>query len=665
MRNWKSGLAVPAVLLSGLFISTTTQAQSTQKIPAVEVRTYSKASEIPVETFFRRAEFQQMALSPKGDRLAALAPHKGRDNLVVIDLAKRTRQVITSFEELDVADFQWINNDRLALRVADGRDVTGNVRYRGTYAINWDNTELRDLSTYDGKVVNISFLQRTFDDSPDVIVGMNGRTREFTDVYRLNTRNGRAELLSFDSPGRTTSWRVDWNGVPRVAFRSEEKTGMTSVWIRATPDAKWEKISEGAQGDEVIRPVQFDFDNKTMYVASNVGRDKSAIYKYDPVTKKMGELVFEHPLIDVTGGLIFGRAEKKLLGIRYSAEKDSVKWFDPQMDTLQRQLDSTLANKTNVISFGGDDRKHMLIFSHSPTDPGEYIIFDSAKAALEPVAKTRPWIPTGLMAERRFIKYKARDGMEIPAWITIPHGSNGKNLPLVVNIHGGPWVRVYSEIQWGRRPEAQFLASRGYMVLEPEPRASDGFGLKLLNGGQRQYGLAMQDDITDGVKYMIEQGMADKNRVCLFGASYGGYATLMGLAKEPDMFKCGVATVALVDLETYITITYADYSSGTQGAEDPYFKRWVGDLKTEKQKLNETSPNYVASRIKAPVMLTMGSDDRRVPLVQGQKMRDSIEAANGKVTWKVYTGEGHGFNKDENNFDFYGRVDKFLAENLK
>lgn len=638
--------------------------QATQKLSPIAV-TSTKASQIPVETFFKRPEFAQMVLSPKGDRLAALAPSGGRDNLVIIDLNKRTRNIITSFETLDVAAFDWINNERLVLRLSDGRDVSGRASYRGQYAVNWDGSELRDLSKINGKSLDVQVIQRSFDDSPDVIVEMNERTRDYVDVYKFNTKTARFKLLSFDSPGKTTGWVVDWNGVPRVAFSEDGENYSTTAWIRADENSKWEKISQYAQGDESIEPIAFDFDNKTLFVTSNVGRDKYAIYKYDMASKKLGELVFEHPLVDVKGGLIFSRPDKKLLGINFNAEERGTKWFDPTMDLIQKQLDGTMKGMRNAISFGGDERKKMLVFSSSPKDPGEYVLYDAENPAIEPIVKTQPWLNPSLMSERKFIKYKARDGMEIPAWITIPAGTEGKNLPLVVNIHGGPWVRAYSGTQWGSRPEAQFLASRGYLVLEPEPRASDGFGRKLLNGGQRQYGLAMQDDITDGVLHLIKEGMADKKKVCLFGASYGGYATLMGLAKEPDMFKCGVATVALVDLETYITINYADYSSRSGGADNPYFKRWVGDLKTDSQKLKDTSPNNLASRIKAPVMISMGASDARVPLVQGQKMRDALLAANKPVDWKVYAGEGHGFNKDENRFDYYGRVEKFLAEHLK
>lgn len=668
MRKFSAVVASAALVVAGALGTSPAFAQQKLDKIVVEASTYKDASQIPVEVFFKRAEYAQMVLSPKGDRLAAVVPFKGRDNLVVIDLAKRTRQVITSFETLDVGSFSWVSNDRLLLTLGDGRDVLGRLTYKGQYAVDWDGSNIRDLSKVNGRVTRINLLRGNSDSNPEVVVSMAERSRRALDVYRFDTKTGRYKLLSFDSPGETTGWVVDWDGVPKAAIRNEDNIGKNTVWVRASENDKWEKISEIFQGDESIRPLAFDGDNKTLYVSSNVGRDKAAIYKYDIVTKKLGDLVFEHPLIDVDGDggfsrLIFSRSEKKLLGISYSAEMPAVKWFDPALETLQKQLDATLKGKINSIGLA-DNRSKMLVYSSSATDSGEYLLYNSENPGLEPIAKTRPWLNPELMPERKFIKYKARDGLEIPAWVTIPKGSTGKNLPLVVNIHGGPWVRSYSGVQWGR-PEAQFLASRGYVVLEPEPRASDGFGLKLLNAGRKQYGLAMQDDITDGVLHLVKEGIVDKDKVCLFGASYGGYATLMGLAKEPDMFRCGIALVALVDLETYMTITYADYSEGVKGVDDPFFLRWVGDLRTEKQKLRDTSPNYLAAKIKAPIMLTMGSDDQRVPLVQGEKMRNALRENNKRVDWNVYTGEGHGINKDENRFDYYSRVEKFLAEHMK
>jgi dipeptidyl aminopeptidase/acylaminoacyl peptidase len=253
--------------------------------------------------------------------------------------------------------------------------------------------------------------------------------------------------------------------------------------------------------------------------------------------------------------------------------------------------------------------------------------------------------------------------MEIPAWVTIPKGG-GKNLPLVVNIHGGPHVRAYQWTSWGRWPEAQFLASRGYVVLEPEPRGSQGWGRKHYYASFKQWGRAMQDDITDGALHLAKEGLVDRDRMCLHGASYGGYATLQGLVKEPDLWKCGSAFLAVSDLGLMQEIAYSD----TMQLSDYYqgdFPVLVGDRSKDRALFDEVSPARNAARIKAPVLLAMGAADVRVPVAHGDRMRSALESAGKKVEYVIYPGEGHGFNRDEHVFDHYRRVEKFLAQHLK
>ncbi|HEX4944365.1 MAG TPA: S9 family peptidase, partial [Usitatibacteraceae bacterium] len=627
------------------------------------------AKDIPVETFLKRGQYGSMILSPDGSRLAALSPLKGRNNLVVLDLAKRTRNVITSFEAVDVANFSWINNDRVCFSVADGQEVSGRFTFRGSYCINQDGSGVRDFSEFARR--GMTLYARTQDGSAKAYVGMNSRTRDSQDVYLLDTASGRSELLTFDSPGRVISWVLDWNNVPRVAVSSPERESndalaWTQVWYREGKDAKWEKLwefsqlAEGARSDDYA-PLAFDFDNTTLYVSHNAGRDKRAIYKYDTKARKMGELVFEHPLIDVSGGLVFSRAQKKLLGIRYSAEKPSVKWFDPAMERLQSQLDSTLKGTFNSFALAPDNENLALIFAYSDTDPGMYHLLDRAKPSIESLVRTREWLDPALMSERRFIRYKARDGLEIPAWVTIPRGSSGKNLPLIVHVHGGPWVRVYGG---GFGLEAQFFASRGYAVLEPEPRASTGFGKKLLRSGYKQWGQAMQDDINDGALYLVKEGIADARRMCIFGGSYGGYAASIGPARDPDFWKCAAPYVAVTDLGLMQTIAYSDISWASDFLQTD-FKKMVGDSDADREMFAKTSAVQLAGRVKAPIFLSMGSDDVRVPITHGEKFRDALERNGKKIEYVVYPGEGHGYNKDEHRFDFYRRLEKFFAENLK
>jgi dipeptidyl aminopeptidase/acylaminoacyl peptidase len=654
-------------------------AQATQKLSTIQV-TSTKASEIPVETFFKRPQYTGMALSPDGKKLAARVPLKGRNNLVIIDLAARTRNVITSFETTDVADITWINNERVFIGLADGQDVTGRFNYRGQWAINADGSEARDLTiiganpnvsgTDRNKFTRLDLVSRTFDNTPDMIVESNQRTRDSNDLYRINTKTSKMTLLSFDSPGNVSAWVLDRNLVPRIARRAEERKDKDSrltysLWHRANAESKYEKFfeSEAEEFSQGINPIAFDFDNKTLYVSSNLGRDKAAIYKYDLEAKKLGELVFEHPLIDVRGGLIFSRTQKKLMGINYDADKPAVKWFDPEMGKLQSQIDSTFPNTINTLTASDGSASNILLFARSEVDPGTYHLYDQEKKALESIVPTREWLSPALMSDRKFITYKARDGMEIPAWVTIPKGTLGKNLPLVVHIHGGPRVRSYYGAQWGRG-EAQFLASRGYVVLEPEPRGSTGFGRKHDMAGHKQWGLSMQDDLTDGALHLVKEGIVDKNRMALFGGSYGGYATLQGMVKEADLFKAGVAYVAVSDLTLLQKVSWSDTARLSDYLQTDY-RKLVGDSSADQSQFELTSPARNASKVKGPILLVMGSDDIRVPLIHGERMRDALKDAGKPVEWVVYKGEGHGFNKDENVIDFYTRIEKFLAANLK
>jgi hypothetical protein len=355
----------------------------------------TKASEIPVETFFQRPKYNSMALSPTGDLLGALAPAAGRTQLAIIDLKNRSANVLTSFKEFDVVDFLWINDNRLFFRVGDTKDASGQQRYRGTYAIDRDGSNIRDLT---GLLKNTGFRQvvplaQVFDGSDDMIVAANERTADYLDAYRLNTKTGRFTLLTFNNPGETVGFVVDRNLVARIAFSRGEGSN-TIVYHRANADAKWEKIGENDIASETLTPLAFDYDNRTLYVSTHNGKDRTAIYKYDTEAKKLGELVFEHPLIDINGGLIFDRSQKKLVGISYNASRRETKWFDSKFEALQKQIDQSLTGLENTVTFAPLNPKNMLIFSSSDTFSGDHSLFDAEKLVLEKLPGTREWLPS-------------------------------------------------------------------------------------------------------------------------------------------------------------------------------------------------------------------------------------------------------------------------------
>jgi dipeptidyl aminopeptidase/acylaminoacyl peptidase len=646
---------------------------------ATSVMAQKTAADIPAETFFKRSQYNAMVLSPNGERLAATIPARGRDNLVVIDLKARTRKVITAFDTFDVFGIRWVNNERLCFSVADGKDVSGTFNFHGNYCINHDGAHIRDFTKLGarpdsvGGFTRIEFLALTHDGSPEVYAQMWQRSRYSADVYRFNTMNGRYQLLTLDSPGNVRQWILDRNNVPRIAVSQpqEEREGRNrEVWYRENADAKWELLDKAEMlADTIamsasIRPIAFDYDNITLYIASSQGREKSAIYKFDTKTRKKGELVWENPIIDASGAqLVFSRTEKRLLGVRWNADKPGVKWSDPEMEKLQKMVDATFSKTFNRVFLTSEGNSTGLIMISSDAQPPIYYLLDRAKPSVEKLAETREWLDPNLMAERKFVKYKARDGLEIPAWVTIPKGSEGKKLPLIVHVHGGPWVRVYGWEEWGR-PDAQFWASRGYLVLQPEPRGSTGFGGKHLRLGMKQWGQTMQDDITDGAMHLVKEGLADPKRMCIYGGSYGGYASAMALAKDPDLWRCGAPYVAVTDLFLFQNLATSDISRFSDFLEGS-FKRVVGDSDADKEMFEKYSPARQAHRIKAPVMLAMGSEDIRVPIDHGNALRDAIQRAGGQVEYIVYNGEAHGWNKDENVFDFYKRLEKFFEKNLK
>ncbi len=614
---------------------------------------YGHADEMPVEVLFQRAAYGQMQLSPDGMYLAGIARFKGRSNLNVIDLEKRQATLVTKFDNSDVLQFAWINNNRLLFAAGDAEDASGTARSDGWFAVDRDGSRWRRLGGF-------TFLGLSPDGGDDIIVAARKRGVTINDVYRLNTWTQRSELLSFDSPSSNVlTWVVDREGVPRAAHSYDK--GIHTLWFRESDKSPWVRIDEGTEFRLHIIPLAFDYDNKTLYVAATRDGDKRAIYTYDVQSKKLGKLIAGSRQANIDTP-IFSRAKRALVGVSYQAYEPGVVWLDADMVRLQQSIDKALPDTYNVLQVADENPHRAVVFAYSDVDPGTNYLLDIDQLKLEEIARPRPWIDPKQMAARKPVTYDARDGLEIPAYLTLPRNSSDKKPPLVVIIHGGPWVRGFF---WGFDTLAEFFASRGYAVLEPEFRGSDGYGWKLFSAGIKQWGLAMQDDITDGVEWLIRQGLVDKDRICLYGASYGGYATLWGLMKTPELYKCGVAVVAVTDISLMFDIAWSDTARSSYGFLDYGARDLIGDPDNDAEKFKSVSPLFNAEKLKAPVLLAYGAADQRVPLRHGQVFRAALDKYGKTYEWVVYGNEGHGFNKDENRFDFYRRVDAFLKKYLQ
>lgn len=638
-----------------------------------------------VDTLTRPPIYADMRLSPDGTKAAAITRQPGRANLIVIDLKTRTSKVVTNFTRFDIAQYWWVNARRACFIAADFSVGTGVTAYTGTFCVDADGGRFTDL-TYVGLRPAASGAQArgvprfltplapVGADSDEFYVSCECRARGSADVYRVDTHTGRMELVTVRSPGSVVQWVLDRNKVARVAVRVEEREGeepfrRRTVWHRTDENAAWEQIFEyrwsfNAPLGEAVSPIAFDFDHRTLYVSGHFGGDKRGIYRYDTVTKEVGDKVLEHPLIDLTGGLVFDDVGKSLAGVRVNAERSYTHWMSPMTKELQARVDAALPDRVNSFALPGANRPVVLVESRSDTVPPEYYLFDTIRATLEPLGSTRPWLDPAQMPTRRYAGYRARDGRAIPAWLTLPPHAGNRPLPLVVHIHGGPHVRAYGDNPWSTpQLESIALALQGYAVLEPEPRGSTGFGRLHYESSFGQWGQAMQDDITDGALALVAAGAVDRDRICLFGGSYGGYATLQGLVREPQLFRCGVAAVAVTDLTLLQDVSWSDIARRGDTL-DHDFGLVVGDSRRDAEMFRRNSPLHNVETISAPVLLAMGARDQRVPLIHADRFVARMREQGKVLEYVVYPDEGHGFRAEASKLDFWRRTSRFLAEHL-
>ena len=605
------------------------------------------------EPYFAHPDFAGLALSPSGKYVGALVPVRGRVALAVLELDTRTPQPVARVDGEDIRWFAWANDDRLVFTTIDLQAGLGEQRVGGLYAVNRDGSDFRII---DGPGGRYTHFHSTLDDgSSDILATANDRNADFPDLVRVNTVTGRADLLTFERPGDSVVWVADRAGVARGVVTVEKGTIQRSWW-RPAADAKWQLIGEYRYGEPGIVPVAFDGDG-SMIVASNVGRDTAALYRFDAAKNAPGELLAAHPHVDLTSGLVYDRRAKRIVGLRYEGARPGYAWFDEEWARLAASVDKALPGRHHDLSRGGN---RLLIHSSSDVDPGAWHLYDLDARRLEFVAAKRKSITPEAMPRREPVRYPARDGLEIPAYVTLPPGREAKALPLVLYVHGGPWVRGAT---WHWRDEPAFLAAHGYAVLEPEFRGSTGFGRRLFQAGWKEWGRAMQDDLLDGIDWLAQRGTIDPSRVCIMGASYGGYAVMMGLARDPERYRCGINYLGVTDIMLMFDVTWSDMSNTDFLRYNA--KELIGDPERDAARFKATSPLANAAKIRAPVLMAYGGADRRVPVVHGERMRDALRNSDARVDWKVYADEGHGFLREANRFDVYGRVAKFLGEHLK
>lgn len=649
----------------------------------------------PASAFFAYPQVLDAQLSPDGRRLAlSTAARTGRAALYVFDLHDSNRITqAASFRDTDITRFEWVNNERLVFSVTDLQAGSGES-YRvapGLFSARFDGSEVRALVSRQGgpsvtsgsaRAQSLPWSHRLLHvpalsaDGPSEEVLLGEHVFDGSDLQAVgplwqNVRTGRTRSAKVDAPASgVVGWWFNSAGEPLVALALAKD--QHTLFHRSAPGAEWQVLAQAPRDRLPFMPLRVE-DNGSLYVTQNSGREGLRVVKRYDFNAKRPELepLVSAPGFDFSGQLLHGSdadSRGRLVGVRLTTDAETTVWFDPTLKALQAVADAALPGRVNRISCRrcGHPDATVLVRSWSDQHPGELLLYRPATQSWQRVAQVQPGIDPQLSAPVKLEHIAARDGRSIPVWITPPPvipGHAAAPRPAVVLVHGGPWVRGH---QWRWEPMAQFLASRGYVVIEPEFRGSAGYGAAHQRAGYKQFGKAMQDDIADALQWAQKQGIASE-RACIAGASYGGYATLMGLARHPELYRCGAAWVALTDLLLYVEGSWwVDDDISDFGRRVSLIER-VGNPKdeTERAMLVAMSPIHQAERIQAPVLLAFGEDDRRIPLQHGKRMREALEKAGRTPEWVVYPGEGHGWRLPANRVDFAERLERFLAQHLK
>ena len=593
----------------------------------------TRPAPLSIKDAMRWASVEGLQISPDGKHIAGVIQLREVKGVVVYDTATLTPRLLKSNSRVLPAAWSvdWFNDRLLAVQASSG----------GADVVDIESTNYIDAGSH--------YVKRINDDRDGHARFLFQKTGA---MYKHDVVTKKWAAIDRPNPGGSVvAWIYDHQGEARAATTRDtaffgDDTRMTH-WYRESTSHPWEKLASYAYLDEMWRPVAFSRDDASLVVSSRHGRDTFAYFRYDLKTRKLGEMMVGHPTQDIFVDFDADNTDAKY--VVTDGIKPEIKWFDAKGEAIQRGVDLALPGRVNLLQ--GNPDKQMLIFSYNDKDPGRWLVLDRASGVMRPVASRKPEIDIDSMRPKQIVAYQARDGLSIPAYLTSP-AAVGPG-PAVIFIHGGPSVRD----KWNWDPEVQMLAARGYTVFQPQFRGSGGFGKRYMEAGYGQWGAAMQDDITDGVRWLVEHGYADPSRICIYGAGYGGYAALWGLAKTPSLYRCGASFAGVSDLQDMLKES-SDINALATGRLQ--LNQIFGTSAARKQVLDDVSPLKSAARIRVPVLIAHGKLDQRVPVAHSEKMVAALKSLGKEVQWMPLAEEGHGIFHEENQERFFQALFKLL-----
>lgn len=613
-----------------------------------------RPSTIPVEQFFAEPDIRSVELAPDGKHLAFLTTlGTGKVGIALMDLSTGKVDPLVAAKDENIEFFFWKGSEHIvyagdlggnespayrSISIAKRRVVAlaESLRERYSDRANWAN--VIDELPYDPRHIMIYGPKEIGSYTPD--------------IYLLDVVNAARTVVPITMHGLDqVSVVVDNAGIVRARARLLGDKSLFEVRSNATSD--WTKVAEFPAKHPQWSFLQFAADNETLYFLSREHTDTRALRSLNCRTLAVSDLLFHHPEGEITA-LITSYDRTKLYGVAYETDKTRFHWFDAERAKLQAQIDATLPSTENTIVSTSADENLIVITAASDRQANTYYLLDRRTPRLSLLGKANRHLAPEQMQPMESIQFTARDGLVIHGYLTRGAGTNGQPAPLIVNPHGGPYGPRDS---WGFNNEVQFLANRGYSVLQINYRGSGGYGHAFEAAGKREWGGKMQDDLTDGVKWAIEQKIADPNRVAIYGGSYGGYAALAGAAFTPDLYKCAVNYVGVSDLNLITSWGRGRFGRGS----DEYYREWVGD---DKQYKFDRSPLNFVERIKIPTLHAYGFNDPRVEIDHWKRLEPKLKQFGKTYEIIVEKNEGHGFRNEKARIEFYRRLETFFAKHL-
>ncbi|HYK75514.1 MAG TPA: S9 family peptidase [Daejeonella sp.] len=581
-------------------------------------------------------------ISPDGRYISYLKPYKNRLNIFVQTLDGQDVTRLTADTTLNISYYFWANNDELLYLQNSSIDETPKL-----FAVNRNGSNSRKLIGIRKTKIRLIAPGKSFNN--EILVALNKRDSSFFDAYKLNLSSGKLDLLA-KNPGNITEWFADPQGKLRLAIASD---GVDETLLYRHSEKSSFKSVLTNNFKTTVAPLGFSKDS-FIYALSNQNRDKMALVEIDCNTGKE-RVIYSNPDVDVSEGA-FSKYKNHLMFAGYETWKKERHYLEDRVKNMYQNLEKLLPNTEIKISDRDTSGTRFIIRTFTDRNPGTFYLYTNTDNKLQKLSDVNPAFTEEEMCEMKPVSFKTRDGITVNGYLTLPKGRSGKNLPIVVIPHGGPSARN----SWGYNAEVQFLANRGYGVFQLNYRGSTGYGKTFWIAGFKQWGGKIQDDITDGVRWLINEGVADPKRIAIFGSSFGGFSALNGLCFHPELYRCGISYSGLTNLFTYVK------------AVPPYYKPYrqmyyemVGNPETDADYFRNSSPVFHTDRIKVPVLIAQGTKDPRVNVNETNQFVKELKKRKIPVTYILKEDEGHFFKKQENRIEFYRQLEKFLEVNMQ